>query len=494
MASSGVPICRKVFVDCDRVSRLPYGKIVYNGWCGDGVRVIYVYPSPKCVLAPTTIISFSETVSIVEKPLRNNIALIVEKRGGKRKKYVYPRKTYLEFKKLYVEPILNGEPPFSSGVVFAGAPGTGKSTLATLIAQKLGIPTYVIDPTIQSKWVGDSEQRLMNVIEEAKQNAPSLVIMDDAEWILSPRSLAGGEKELQVLVNMQNILFKQLQEITDKELNVLFIATTNVKLSEIDEAFKRYGRFGETILFPLPDYEAVYEVLREIVDEATAVRLARMAVNSGLNMADALGLAKRVKHGLEPEIKEKTGRGYKRIYVEKIEGFEKIFMFFPKEVFEKRSRIYVPGQEDVITAVVTQILYSAEKTVLQIIDPRHVIEAVHMANITGSGIIVSSLLDPLILDYIHKNADTPVIYVGESPPRYVPYHMFYPLPNLKRIVGYKPIVEAVAKMYNVDIPDNLWRKIENASVSDKTFEEILKTMISLGVLTEKIISTIKTHT
>ena len=110
-----------------------------------------------------------------------------------------------------------------------------------------------------------------------------------------------------------------------------------------------------------------------------------------------------------------------------------------------------------------------------------------MANLTGSGIIIPSILDPSILDYVHKNADVPVIYVGMVPPKYVPYYTFYDLETLKRIVGSEAIVKAVAKMYNVDIPEDLMRRIKSIAVDKKAFENILVTMVSLGVITEEIL-------
>mgnify|MGYP001772663582 CR=1 FL=1 len=482
-------LCRKVVISGDKLSKIPYFSEVYPGFSTDGIRVSFSIPT-KCVLVPSTIVEFSDVTEVEAVEGERNIVLVEKKKKPRR--YVFPKKLYRDFSKLYVEPLKRGEAPFSSGVVFAGAPGTGKTTLAKLTARVLGIPTYSIAPTILSKWVGESEQRLRDVIDEALRTKPSIIILDDAEWILNPRNLAdsdAGHTSL-VWINLHNILFDAMQDITNREEPVLFIATTNVKLSEIDEAFRRYGRFGETLLFPLPDYEALYTVLRDYVDEPTAVRLAKMAVNAGLSTADAIGLAMRIRYGVEPEIKERVGRGYRRVHVEHIPDFEKVFKYFPKETFEKRSRLWLPLQEDMALAVATQILYSAGKTVMYIVDPRHVVEAVHLANITGSGIIISSALDDQILDYVHKNANTPVIYVGETPPRLSPFYPLYGLDALKQIVGTKPLVHAVAKMHDVEVSDDLMRKIENKATDTRALKAILSTIVSLGTINEAILADI----
>ena len=122
---------------------------------------------------------------------------------------------------------------------------------------------------------------------------------------------------------------------------------------------------------------------------------------------------------------------------------------------------------------------------------RHTLAAVHYANLTGSGILVSSALDVSILDYIHKNSETPVVYIGEFPPKLVPYYTFYALEWLKDIVGWKPIIDAVAYMYDVDIPKDLWGKIERIAKTSQLLEPLLKVMVSLGVVNERVLSRVK---
>lgn len=497
MSTTAVQPCSKIVVDTDRLNRLPYYERVHRGIIRDGVKVLFTVPS-VCVLTPTTQIEFSEYTRIETEELRKNVLLKVIRKNGI-DYYVYPKEVYREIRKLYIDKMIHGEKPFTTGLILAGAPGTGKSTLATLIAKYVGIPTYYIDPTIISKWVGDTEKMIKNMIREARENQPSIIILDDAEWMMKPRSLAGGssteETDLKVMMtNIKNIMFKEMQDIANNRELVLFIATTNLKLTEIDPAFKRGSRFGNTLFIPLPDYEAVHTILSKIMGENKEIeRYARMFVNMGLNMDDVIRQAERIMEGFEPKFDTSAGRGYKRIYTDIVEDFKQIFKYIPEEVMHRRSRIYIPMVEDVAVAIAVQLLYNAGRTAIHIVDHRYIEEAVHTANVTESGIIVSSLLQPAILDYIHKNAETPVFYVGETPPRAVIYHTLFDLETLRILLGgSKPLVKAVANMYGIKITDQLWKQIENTvSQSTQKLENLLKAMVTLGVIDNKILNLIK---
>ncbi len=134
------------------------------------------------------------------------------------------------------------------------------------MARMLGIePTMVRPDNVLSKYVGESEKRIRNIFTEAKKNLPSVIIFDDSDVFLSARTLASTHTSEQYLRNIQQIIFDEMQSISDSKLPLLIIATTNVKTSEIDQAFLRGGRFGDPIYIPLPDEEAMFYVLKEIL-------------------------------------------------------------------------------------------------------------------------------------------------------------------------------------------------------------------------------------
>ncbi|MEM1958157.1 MAG: AAA family ATPase, partial [Archaeoglobaceae archaeon] len=74
------------------------------------------------------------------------------------------------------------EPP--KGVLLYGPPGTGKTLIAKAVANEIGASFFTINgPEIMSKFYGESEQRLREIFEEAKQNAPSIIFIDEIDSI-----------------------------------------------------------------------------------------------------------------------------------------------------------------------------------------------------------------------------------------------------------------------------------------------------------------------
>jgi transitional endoplasmic reticulum ATPase len=73
------------------------------------------------------------------------------------------------------------------GVVLHGPPGTGKTLLAQAVANETNANFYSISgPEIMSKFYGESEERLREVFKEAEENAPSIIFIDDIDYI-SPK-------------------------------------------------------------------------------------------------------------------------------------------------------------------------------------------------------------------------------------------------------------------------------------------------------------------
>jgi len=437
--------CRSVVLSCDSMQRYEMYTEVYRGARTGMCTVLFASP-PRCVLTPRTSVRFARGCSYEEQRLKSNV-LVVERCGEAVKKYVYPLKTYTELMELYIRPLAEGGGVLNNGVILYGAPGVGKSALARVIARMLGVDPLTVSPDILSKWVGESERNLRETIKEAIEGQPSVVILDDADWLIKPRSLASETEVGGVTRNLQTILFEEMQRVYDEGHAVLFIATTNVKPSEIDPAFLRYGRFGDPLFIPLPDYEAIYIIVKDIVgDEEKAKTLAKKLVNSGASMADAIAAATRLVKTGDPGKIKRGGRGYTRIVLtphpkaqEVAENLEKQGAI-TSDMLRGASRIWFRSYVDIASALFTQLASHYNKTVIQIIDDRYIDEAVHMANTLESVIVCPTSISAWAQVYLVNNATVPVIYSGKKPPEVVYTHPIHIL-SLEEIKRGQAITE-----------------------------------------------------
>ena len=484
--------CQKLVIACkDERKSIPYYQEVGRGYRYKNCVVVFAFPK-RCYCTPQTQISFTKYYEYREERLGNNIKITKTWDKGKQV-YVYPIKVWEEVKKLYIEPLASGEQPFNIGLLLVGPPGTGKSTLARLIAEIIGINyEYVSPDKILSKYVGESEKAIRRVIDNAMRSEPSIVIIDDAENLLSARKLSEMREHTSVILNIQNILFNAMQEAYNEKKKILFIATTNVKPSEIDIAFKRQGRFGDPLFIPLPDYEALSEILKEYLQEDKAKDLALKCVNMGLSTADAIAMAIRMSKGLEVRYTGE-GRGYSRLYVEKVNGIEKIFNYFPEDVLHRRSRIYIHMHEDIATALVSQLSLHAKRTLIKLVDLRYYDEAVHTANMFNSVFLASTSIPPEIQQYISDNLEGSLFLAGIKPPA-VPAFSFFTLKDLKNILGTRPIIEAILKYKNIKVSEQLMKKILNVASDTSRLEKILEIIALLGTINEDLLNNISYYT
>ncbi len=148
----------------------------------------------------------------------------------------------------------------ASGILLYGPPGTGKTLLAKAVANEAEANFISINgPEIMSKWVGESEERVREVFDKARSNAPAVVFFDEIDAIAGQRS--GGNQSNEVSERVVSQLLTELDGLEALE-NVVVIATTN-RPDLIDDALKRHGRFDKQIEVPQPDEETrrqIFEV------------------------------------------------------------------------------------------------------------------------------------------------------------------------------------------------------------------------------------------
>lgn len=142
------------------------------------------------------------------------------------------------------------------GVLMHGPPGTGKTLLAKAVANESEAHFIAIQgPEIMSKYVGGSEERLREFFEEAEENAPSIVFIDEIDAIAPKREEVSGETERRVVAQLLTLM-----DGLKTRGQVVVIGATN-RPDALDPAIRRPGRFDREIEIGVPDKDGRQEVL-----------------------------------------------------------------------------------------------------------------------------------------------------------------------------------------------------------------------------------------
>ncbi len=147
------------------------------------------------------------------------------------------------------------DPP--KGVLLHGPPGTGKTLIAKAVANEIGASYFTINgPEIMSKFYGESEQRLREIFEEAKENSPSIIFIDEIDAIAPRRDEVTGEVERRVVAQLLTLM-----DGLEERGQVIVIGATN-RIEAVDPALRRPGRFDREIEIGVPDREGRFEILQ----------------------------------------------------------------------------------------------------------------------------------------------------------------------------------------------------------------------------------------
>ncbi len=146
-----------------------------------------------------------------------------------------------------------------TGVLLYGPPGTGKTLLARAVAGEAGVPFFSISGSdFVEMFVGVGASRVRDLFEQAKQNSPCIIFMDEIDAVGRHRGagMGGGNDEREQTLNQ---LLVEMDGFEAKD-NIIMIAATN-RPDILDPALLRPGRFDRQIAVDRPDRKGRAKIL-----------------------------------------------------------------------------------------------------------------------------------------------------------------------------------------------------------------------------------------
>ncbi len=182
------------------------------------------------------------------------------------------------------------------GVLLYGPPGTGKTLLARAVAGEAGVPFYTISGSdFVEMFVGVGASRVRDLFEQAKENSPCIIFVDEIDAVGRQRGagLGGGHDEREQTLNQ---LLVEMDGFGDRS-GVIVMAATN-RPDILDPALLRPGRFDRQIPIGNPDIAgrkailAVHAKGKPIAPDADLDGLAKRTPGmSGADLANVINEA-----------------------------------------------------------------------------------------------------------------------------------------------------------------------------------------------------------
>lgn len=243
-----------------------------------------------------------------------------------------------------VAPMLNGNTKACPmGILYTGAPGTGKSIFASALAYEARMNMVKLDVgKLLGSLVGESEHNTQKALLAIKSLVPVIVWMDEIDQAVNRGSTGDS--------GVSNRIFKMLLEFmsdTDLRGKVLWLAATN-RPDKMDAALKRRGRFDKIIPFIPPD-------TKERADIFPAV-MRRYGYESTGKM-DFEALAKKTTNWVGSDIEAAMVKAYE---IASREGEEQV----SQKNIEQALDVIIPASQDVELWTQLAIAETSDKELL----------------------------------------------------------------------------------------------------------------------------------
>jgi len=216
-------------------------------------KVVEIEPEEAVIITKNTSIEFSDKPAAgfegIKRFSYEDIGGLKDELQRLRETIELPLRHPELFQKLGIEP--------PKGVLLYGPPGTGKTLIAKAVASESGAHFISIaGPEVISKYYGESEQRLREVFEEARENSPSIIFIDELDSIAPRREEVTGEVERRVVAQLLTMM-----DGLEERGQVVVIGATN-RVDAIDAALRRPGRFDREIEIGVPSELDRIEILK----------------------------------------------------------------------------------------------------------------------------------------------------------------------------------------------------------------------------------------
>ena len=197
----------------------------------------------------------SHQIDVDELKKEEQRQLLTKKKGEGFKKLAGMADLKADIQSEVIEPLLNPDAGKEYGieapnaVLFFGPPGCGKTYFAECLSEEVGFNFIKVAPSdVGSTYVHGGQGKIKELFENAKANAPTILFLDEVDAMIPDRSGNMGH-------HYESEVNEWLIQMNNCKQNKIFIIGATNRLSKIDKAVLRSGRFDRKIYIPLPDHE-----------------------------------------------------------------------------------------------------------------------------------------------------------------------------------------------------------------------------------------------